>query len=108
MATDSILRLSGVPVGMMQLDVVLPAQHFGPRRRQAPEQRLMIAVFHDALDCVLKYRRAANSRDQQLFSEARRWFLADDESSWPYSFEGICAILDLDARAVRQQLRLEP
>lgn len=45
-----------------------------------------------------------------MASEAtlKQWFLADDESSWPYSFEGICGVLALDAKAVGEQIRLEP
>ena len=29
-------------------------------------------------------------------------------ADWPYSFERICAVLDLDANAVRDRLRLAP
>jgi hypothetical protein len=46
MAIEANLRLAGVPIGMMQLDIVLPSQHFGPRRKQAPEQRLMVPPGH--------------------------------------------------------------
>ena len=104
---EANLRLAGVPTGMMQLDIVLPSQHFGPRRKQAPEQRLMIAVLHDALDCVEKFRCATDSQGRRLFQEAKHWFLAD-EADWPYSFECICGVLDLDADAVRQRLRVAP
>ena len=107
MAMEANLDLAGVPSGMTQLDAVLPSQHFGPRRKQAPEQRLMIAVLHDALDCVEKYRFATNNRGRRLFREAKEWFLAD-EADWPYSFECICGILDLDSDAVRQRLRVVP
>lgn len=101
------LRQAGVPDDMVQLDIVLPSQHFGSRRRQIPEQRLMIAVLHDAVECLEKHRVASSAEGRQLFLEARRWFLAD-EADWPYSFEGICAILDLDANVVRQRLRVGP
>ena len=92
---------------MMQIDTALPSQHFEPRRTQAPEQRLMIAVLHDALDCIEKYRFVKSRRGSRYFREAQRWFLAH-EPDWPYSFESICGILDLDADAVRQRLRLVP
>ena len=101
------LRLAGLPIGMMQLDILLPSQHFGARRMQAPEQRLMIAVLHDALDCVQKYRLATDPRGRRLFDEANHWFLAS-ETDWPYSFECICGTLDLDSNAVRQHLRVAP
>jgi len=99
------LRLAAIPIGMAQLGIVLPSQHYGARRTQAPEERLMIAILHDARDCVEKYRLARNQHGQRLFREATQWFLAD-EADWPYSFEGICLILDLDSNAVRQRLRV--
>ena len=52
MAMEANLDLAGTAIGMPQPDIVLPSQHFGTPRKQAPEQRLMIAVLHDALDCV--------------------------------------------------------
>ena len=104
---EANLQLAEVPSSLTQLDIILPSQHFGPRRKQAPEQRLMIAVLHDALDCVDKYRFATSARGRRLFHEAKQWFLAD-ETEWPYSFECICGVLDLDSNAVRQRLRVAP
>ena len=101
------LHLAEVPTGKMRIDTVLPSQHFGLRRTHSPEQRLMVAVLRDALDCIEKYRFVTSRRGSRCFREAQQWFLAD-EPSWPYSFESICGILDLDADAVRQRLRLVP
>jgi len=98
-------RRTGMSTGMQQLDIILPSQHFGPRRKPAPEQRLMIAVLHDALDCVERYRSATNVHGRRLFDDAKQWFLAR-EMDWPYSFECICGVLDLDANCVRQRLRV--
>ncbi|MBP1687555.1 MAG: hypothetical protein H6Q33_3698 [Deltaproteobacteria bacterium] len=105
MATEANVHPGEVLFGMTQPDIILPSQHFGPRRKQAPEHRLMIAVLDDALDCVEKYRCATSARGQRLFHEAKRWLFAD-EADWPYSFECICGVLDLDANAVRQRLRV--
>jgi hypothetical protein len=107
MALEANGHLRDVSFDMMQPYIVLPSQHFGPRRKQAPEQRLMIAVLHDALDCVDKYRFATSARGRRLFHEAKQWFFADD-TKWPYSFECICGVLDLDPNAVRQRLRTAP
>jgi hypothetical protein len=92
---------------MMQLDLLLASQFFGPRGKQAPEQRLMIAVLQDALECLEKYNSATDGPDRRLFDETKQWFLAD-ESKWPYSFECICGALDLDSNAVRQRLGVVP
>lgn len=90
--------------GYAQLDIILPSQHFRSRR-SSPEQRLMIAVLRDALDCIEKYRLSADSQGRQHFDEAKRWLLATD-TEWPYSFRCICGALNLDASAVLQQLRV--
>ena len=105
MDMDANLRLTGVRSGMLQPDIILPSQYFGPRRRLTPEHGLMIAVLQDAIDCVAKHRYAKDYRGRRLFDEATRWLLAE-ETDWLYSFECICAVLDLDANAVHRALRL--
>jgi hypothetical protein len=95
------------PTDVFEPDVILPAQHFPPVGKLAPEQRLMMAVLDDAVRCVASRRLSTDTRHRRLFAEARRWMLAE-EADWPYSFESICAVLDLDANAVRQYLRLAP
>ena len=67
----------------------------------------MVAVLRDALECLEKHRFASSAEGRALFHAARQWFLVD-EASWPYSFEGICGVLDLNADAVRQRLRVAP
>src|ERR1035437_5570218 len=67
----------------------------------------MKAVLDDAVRCVEKYRFHTDARGRRLFHEAKQWLLAA-EPHWPYSFEHICAVLDLDANAVRHRLRLAP
>ena len=92
---------------MTQPDVALPSQYTGPRHQIPPELRLMAAVLHNALDCIEKYRFATTNRGRRLFHEAKQWFLAD-EADWPYSFECICGVLDLDSNAVRRRLQVAP
>ena len=88
---------------LMQLDSLLPSQYFPPRHKRTPEHRLMIAVFYEALHCLERHRFDTNLEGRRLFREAQDWFLAD-ERDWPYSFECICEVLDLDADAVRECL----
>ena len=99
--------LTGVPIGLFQPHVILPSQDFTPPKKFTPERRLMMAVLDDAVRCVEKNRVATDARGRRLFHEAKQWLLAA-EPHWPYSFERICAVLDLDANAVRQRLRLTP
>ena len=96
-----------VPMTLLQPLLILPAQHFDPPQKLAPEYRLMMAVLDDALWCIQTYRLPRDTEGRRLFHEAKRWLLAT-EPHWPYSFESICAVLDLDANAVRQRLRLLP
>ena len=105
MTFEANLQQSEVSSSLTQADIILPSQHFGSPRKQAPEQRLMMAVLHDALDCLNKHRFATDSRGRRLFHETKQWFLAKG-TEWPYSFECICGVLDLDPDAVRQRLRL--
>ena len=102
---DVNLKMAEVPIGMVQPHVILPSQYFESRARLTPEHRLRMAVLDDAIQCVHKYRFATNAQGQRRFHEVMRWLLSD-ETDWPYSFEGICEVLDLDANAVRRRLRL--
>jgi hypothetical protein len=90
-----------------QLDVLLPSQQYNALRKLTPEQRLMVAVLDDVLDCLEKYRRAVDSEGCRLFDEARQWLLAE-ETDWLYSFQGICSALDLNSSAVLRNLCVEP
>ena len=103
MPTEVDRYLSGVPIGMLQPNVILPSQHFGARTPLAPEQRLMIAVVQDAINCIEKYRFATDHRGRRLFREVTQW-LGAKATGWPYSFEAICEVLGLDANAVRHRL----
>jgi hypothetical protein len=107
MAMDVDQYLTGAKIDLFQPHVILPAQHFSPPKKLAPEHRLMMAVLDDAVRGVEKYRFPTDARGRRLFREAKQWLLAA-EPHWPYSFERICAVLDLDANAVRHRLRLAP
>jgi len=100
MATEVDLFLMGVPIDMLQPNILL-----GARKPLAPEQRLMIAVVQDAINCLEKYRFATDPRGRQLFAEVTEWLDAA-QPGWPYSFESICEVLGLDATAVRHRLGL--
>ncbi|HVN85272.1 MAG TPA: hypothetical protein VMW17_10545 [Candidatus Binatia bacterium] len=65
----------------------------------------MIAVLYDVVDCIERYRLASDPKGHQLFREAERWLLAD-ETEWPYSFQCICEVLDLNARVVLRHLQV--
>ena len=77
---------------------IMPAQLADRMRGQPPpEQRLMIAILADAVDCF-------QSRDRRLCREAEEWIMSDRYAG-PFSFQHICSILQLDPTAVRDTLR---
>jgi hypothetical protein len=93
--------------------IILPAQ-LATSPEWLPEQRLMAAVLEEAFRCLHgkalidggaetgEVRRRRRLVPQQA---AALWFVSPD-TSWPFSFENICAALELDAGALRQRLRV--
>ena len=86
-------------------EVILPSQFFSspPATAERPEKRLMLAVLQDAVATLLKHAGTARSRPRRLVREAEQWINARN-SDWPYSFENICGVLNLDAAALREGL----
>jgi hypothetical protein len=87
---------------LMQPDAVLPEQ-LRSRRALSSEQRLMVAVLENAVECYQKYALLPNRRARRLFKETHEWIYCD-ETDWPFSFENICAALAIDAGYLRSGL----
>jgi hypothetical protein len=91
---------------MVEPDVLLPSQMFDHFRGHAvleAERRLMLAILEDAVACYQKYAGATGVRARRLFREAQEWF--DEENvAWVFSFESICAVLDIDPDYFREHL----
>jgi hypothetical protein len=88
-------------------DTLLASQYFDPVRRQAArdgERRLMVAVLDDAVHVCLKHAAATDPGHRELFREAEEW-IEERDASWFYSFENVCAVLDLEAEYIRRGLR---
>jgi len=66
----------------------------------SPEERLMFAVLSDAIECFQKYLTADSRISRKLFKDAEAW-ITSKESNWPYSFEQICEVLNLDPSYLR-------
>lgn len=81
-----------------------PSTRVRPRWQGMPEQRLMLAVLHDALRTLTSGTQGAGYRPHRRFSEARTWILSDDVS-WPFSFRNLCLALDPCPDDVRCRLR---
>jgi hypothetical protein len=95
------------PGGLLEPDVVLPAQFFRVlrgREAHGGERRLIIAVLEDAIHCYQKNLFATDNRGRRLFRDAETWVMSVDRNL-PFAFENICEFLALDANYLRQGLR---
>ncbi len=91
---------------LFQPDILLPSQFFATLRRkgaQEPERRLVIAILEDAVECFQKQLWARHHKGRQLFEDAQSWILSEDRE-WPFSFENICELLDINATYLRRGL----
>ena len=91
---------------LLQPDTLLPSQYYAALKRKGahePERRLAIAVLQDAVDCFQKHLRARDRKAQQLFADAQEWICSEDRS-WPFSFENICDLLQINAEYLRHGL----
>ena len=89
-------------------DTLLASQYFDRVRRRAArdgERRLMVAVLEDAVLTYLKNVGATDPARRDLFRETEEW-IEDRDASWLYSFENVCAVLDLEADYLRRGLRV--
>ncbi|MGB7948859.1 MAG: hypothetical protein WCH75_14335 [Candidatus Binatia bacterium] len=67
------------------------------------EERLMLAVFEDAVQCFQEYVLSTQPREKRLFQEAEEWFL-DKNGDYIFSFEFICESLGLHPEQIRRGL----
>lgn len=98
-ATDTFAHL-------LQPDTLLPSQYFAALRHKGahePERRLVVAVLQDAVDCFQKHVAARDRKARQLFLDAEEWIGSDDRS-WPFSFENVCDLLQINAEYLRRGL----
>ena len=91
---------------LLQPDTLLPSQYFAALRRKGahePERRLVIAVLQDAVDCFQKHLLGRDRKAQQLFADAEQW-IASEDRSWPFSFENVCDLLQINSEYLRRGL----
>jgi hypothetical protein len=90
-------------------EIMLPAQFYSgqPRVVHQPERRLMLAVLEEAVLTFCKHLGDERVRSRRLVREVEQW-MDSRNGDWPFSFENICATLNLDADALRHGLRRMP
>lgn len=82
------------------------------RRAIEPCKRLMAAVMQTVLDDCrgTLYRRSAGHGEpgDLVGIERALAYVASTDRVWPFSFENLCDVLDLDAGRLRKELRRKP
>jgi hypothetical protein len=92
---------------MLEADIIVPSQFFDrirAERSSQPEKRLMLAVMEDAITTFQKSVHGATRRQRRLLKETEDW-VGSIDTSWPFSFENICAALEIEADYLRSGLR---
>ena len=97
-----------LPMGIaFEPDILVSHRYFKvfrARSQLSAEQALLFAVLADAVECYQKHVDAKTRARRKLFNEADAW-IASPASSWTFSFEYICATLELDPSYMRAGLR---
>jgi len=92
---------------MIEADLIVPSQFFDrikSERSSQPEKRLMLAVMEDAISTFQKSVYGATRRQRRLLKETEEW-IGSGDTGWPFSFENICAALDIEADYLRTGLK---
>jgi hypothetical protein len=86
-------------------DAVSSPQYFEDRRRKPlePEERLVLAILEDAINCFQENHLARQGRRKRLFDEVRTWIF-EPEHDWVFGFENICDVLGFDPGYIRDGL----
>lgn len=105
MTDETTFDTDGQLISLLRPDMVLQHQYFATVRtkRLAPEKKLMLAILEDAVACFQSYVFQRNRRQTNLFRQTEEW-VCDKESDYLFSFENICAVLNLDPGCVREGL----
>ena len=69
----------------------------------APEQKLMLAVLSDAVNCLSKKNTVAAMTSDRSYQQAKEWILAKGKGHL-FCFESICEALDWDPERVRRRV----
>lgn len=92
---------------LFQPDILLEEDYFGNYRRKIPlepEKALMLAVLEDGIRAFQENISVQSGKKRALLDEAREWLFSDQDEHI-FSFDSICAVLNLDPAYVRRGLK---
>ena len=86
-------------------DPLLPVQYYQSvgQRRPSGELKLSFAILEDALRCYARTKNCRSGAKRAEFVDAREWFHARG-TPHVFSFESVCAFLDIDPNWLRKKL----
>jgi hypothetical protein len=85
-----------------EFDPILRSQYYADGHAPTGEQKLLFAVLEDALRCYVQSKNRGSERRD--FLGAREWF-NDRSTSHVFSFESVCANLDINPECLRYKLK---
>ena len=91
---------------LFQRDTLLVENFVNDRRGKTlvlPEQRLMLAILEDALQCFQENCSAKHGKKKQLFENVEKWFF-EATDGWVFGFESICSVLGFEPDYLRKGL----
>jgi len=94
------------PAEHSDFDPLLPVQYYqsvAGGRTPSGEFRLFFAILEDALRCYVRTRNCRSGVKRAEFVDARTWFRTRG-APYVFSFESVCAFLDIDADWMRSRL----
>ena len=94
-------HVGNYPNHLFEPHVLLPTQQ--TRGQEIPERRLVSAILADAINCFQRQGLASGRKNRRAAYESERWIMSCDRD-WPFSFENICEVLDIDAQWLRSSL----
>jgi hypothetical protein len=90
------------------IHIMLPAQYLRRARLAEPHKRLIAAVLQAVVDDCRGgsvYRRSTGQGVIEAGSVRKAVaYVASTDRTWPFSFENLCDVLELDAVALRREL----
>jgi hypothetical protein len=87
-------------------DTLLPVQYYDTvagGRSPSGEFKLFFAILEDALRCFVKTKHCRSGARRAEYIAARAWFYTRG-APHVFSFESVCAFLDLNAECLRARL----
>jgi hypothetical protein len=88
-------------------DIILPSQYFESIGcvGLSGEQRLMLAVLVDAINVLQSWQGGGSARKRRNFADAAQWVNIRG-TAHPFSFDNVCAALEIDSALLRSRLRI--